>query len=167
MILLRSNGIEPDVFHTVLGAADRVRTNEGEPHGAVYALIPPHTDLAAVGYPLITNGATRGFIADNVCFMRGDIDKKLMDLLAFDGAHFIDGSSGTFLAIRCQMEPAGDVPPRACRLDGHGTKHNSSLRMTEVGPYVVVVRSDDGGIHTKHLYSVTDFSLAVIIIDTN
>ena len=111
----------------------------------VYVLIPPHTDLAAVGYPLDDGGMTRGFVDDDVCFMEGDVDKELTDLLAFDGAHFIDGSVGTFLAIRYQIEPAGDnIPPRAWRLAGHGTKHNSSLRMTEVGPYVVVVRSDDG-----------------------
>ena len=41
--------IDPAVFSLVLAAAHRVRTNEGEAHGAIFLLVPAGTDLDDVG----------------------------------------------------------------------------------------------------------------------
>mgnify|MGYP007000336976 CR=1 len=60
--------IDPAVFSLVLAAAHRVRTNEGEAHGAIFLLVPSGTDLDDVGYCLNDSGMTRGFLSDNVCF---------------------------------------------------------------------------------------------------
>lgn len=100
-------GIDADVFSNALRSADRVRTNEGEARGTVFLLVPDGTPLANVGYPLDNGGMSRGFVADNVCFMKGNIDKELATLL-FDCAHIVGGLNGVFLAIRYQVEPSGD-----------------------------------------------------------
>jgi hypothetical protein len=50
------------------------------------------------------------------------------------------------IAICVTIEPPS-AQPRAWRMaDGHGTGHNSSVRIAEVGPFVAVKRSQDGAI---------------------
>jgi hypothetical protein len=138
------NGFDLAVFRKVLEGANRVRTDEGEQlGGTVFLLVADETHVADIGYTLdkIEN---KGFIADCVCFMTGNIDKKLVKLMKLDGAHIVAAKKGVFLAISCQVEPSGeDMQRRTWRLDEHGTKHNSTLRMSEFG-HVGIVRSDDG-----------------------
>ena len=53
-----------------------------------------------------TDGSTKGFVSDKVNVLDGEkSDDKLKDLLAFDGADIVDGTSGLFVAIRYQIEP--------------------------------------------------------------
>ena len=82
---------------------------------------------------------------DRVCFANDNVDTRLRDLLAFDGATVVDGPSGVIRAIRYKIQPSASGRQRY-KLDGHGTKHNSCLYASEVAPYVAVVRSDDGNI---------------------
>ena len=80
-----------------------------------------------------------------MCFANDNVDTRLRDLLAFDGATVVDGPSGVIRAIRYKIQPSAGGRQRY-KLDGHGTKHNSCLYASEVAPYVAVVRSDDGPI---------------------
>ena len=63
------------MFSLVLDAADRVRTNEGKAHGAIFLLVPAGEDLDDVGFGLDDSGMTLGFVTDNVCF-NDSIDKS-------------------------------------------------------------------------------------------
>ena len=88
------NGILDGVVERVIQCADIVRSNEGQEKGTLFAIVPAGTDLETIGYPLEDSHATNGYIKDNVCFLKGSIDKKLQDLLAYDGATIVDGESG-------------------------------------------------------------------------
>ncbi len=90
------NGILDGVVERVIQCADIVRSNEGEEKGTLFAIVATGTDLGTIGYPLEDSHATNGYIKDNVCFLKGNIDKKLQDLLAYDGATIVDGESGDF-----------------------------------------------------------------------
>ena len=123
------DGFDLAVFRKVLAGANRVRTDEGEKlGGTVFLLVADETHVADIGYTLdkIEN---KGFIADHVCFMTGNIDKKLVKLMKLDGAHIVAAKKSIFLAISCQVEPSGEnMQRRTWRLDEHGTKHNVSMR---------------------------------------
>ena len=100
--------IDLAVFRQVLAAADRVRTDEGEQLGGTsFLLVADETPLPDIGYTL-DKVENKGFVADQVCFMTGNIDKKLVKLMKLDGAHIVAAKKGIFLAISCQVEPSGE-----------------------------------------------------------
>ena len=140
------DGIKQKVVDSVIAGTHARQTNEAAKHGAIFVLVPPDTPLDTVGYPLTDDGMTKGFVLDHVHFSDNNIDAKLKSLLSFDGATVVDGTTGEILAICFAIEPPNAKPRKWRMPDGHGSGHNSSVRASEVGPFVVIKRSQDGPI---------------------
>ena len=140
------DGITQDVVDSAIAGMHARQTNEASKHGAIFVLVPFDTPLDTVGCPLVDNGMTKGFVSDHVRFSDGNIDANLKSLLSFDGATVVDGTAGGILAICFAIEPPNAKPRKWRMSDGHGSGHNSSVRASEIGPFVAIKRSQDGPI---------------------
>ena len=132
--------IELKVVEAVVSLANRVKTIEGVPHGALFAIVPSGTSMRDIGELLDCSGATMGFINDRLNVF-DNIDEKIRSSLSWDGAIVVDGSTGILLAVRFKLNP---LKRGSVVFDGRGTKHNSALLLTEFCSCVCIVRSDDG-----------------------
>lgn len=132
--------IDPKVVDAVVSLANRVKTIENVPHGALFAIVPSGTSMRDIGELLDCSGATMGFINDRLNVF-DNIDEKVRASLSWDGATVVDGSTGTILAVRFKLNP---LKRGTVVFDGRGTKHNSALLLTEFCSCVCIVRSDDG-----------------------